>query len=259
MSKSYKFEHLVKYDNALNSIPLGKLTSREKDLFFSICVKAKNQGTNIIEITYDELREMSNYTTGSKDAMFNDLIEAYDKLKALDIKYEKDGKFIGVPFNMFEIYIVDGNNEKLTIQVSEHFKYILNDWELGFFTTFELQEFVTLRGRYTRDLYRLLKQYKSTGMYIVKVKEFRELLDIPKSFKMSKIDSRVLKPSIRELEPYFEDLKVEKIKAKKGNRIETFKFTFKKQVNSNIIDAEYQEQDETLMKYVEENTMKGRE
>lgn len=257
MSKSYKFKHLVKYDNALNSLPLGKLTSREKDLFFSICLKAKNQGTNIIEITYDELSKMSNYTTRNKDAMFNDLIEAYDKLKSLDIKYEKNGKFIGVPFNMFEIYVVDSNNEKLTIQVSEHFKYILNGWELGFFTTFELKEFVTLRGKYTRDLYRLLKQYKSTGLYIVKVKEFRELLDIPKSFKMSKIDSRVLTPSIDELKPYFEDLKVEKIKAKKGNKIETLKFTFKKQRNSKVIDADYQEHDEELMRYIEENTAKG--
>jgi len=55
---------------------------------------------------------------------------------------------------------------------------------------------------------------------------FRELLDIPKSYQMFNIDQRILNPALKELNGYFKDLKLEKIKAKKGNKIEKLKFTF---------------------------------
>ena len=43
---------------------------------------------------------------------------------------------------------------------------------------------------------------------------------------MYNIDQRVLKPSLNELSNYFNDLKVEKIKVKKGNKIDKLQFTF---------------------------------
>ncbi|HAQ3033056.1 TPA: replication initiation protein, partial [Enterococcus faecium] len=39
-------------------------------------------------------------------------------------------------------------------------------------------------------------------------------------------DQKVLNPALRELKKYFNDLKVTKIKAKKGNKIAKLEFTF---------------------------------
>ncbi|KAA6483163.1 RepB family plasmid replication initiator protein, partial [Helicobacter pylori] len=55
------------------------------------------------------------------------------------------------------------------------------------------------RGKYAKTLYRLLKQYKSTGILSVEWSQFRELLDIPKDYTMPNIDKFVLKIALKEL------------------------------------------------------------
>ena len=69
-------------------------------------------------------------------------------------------------------------------------------------------------------------QYRSTGYYVVRIEDFRERMDIPDNYQMGNIDQKVLQPALRELQNYFNDLKVKKIKAKKGNKIAKLEFTF---------------------------------
>ncbi len=56
-----------------------------------------------------------------------------------------------------------------------------------------------MRGKYAKTLYRLLKQYKSTGILSVEWSQFRELLDIPRDYDMRSIDNFVLKIALKEL------------------------------------------------------------
>lgn len=74
-------------------------------------------------------------------------------------------------------------------------------------------------------MYRLLKQFSSTGLF--KINDFRNILDIPKSYAMSDIDKRVLAPIKNELSEFFEPLEIKKIKARKGNRIAMIEIRFK--------------------------------
>jgi len=61
----------------------------------------------------------------------------------------------------------------------------------------------------------------------VRIEDFKERMDIPESYRqMGQIDQKVLQPALRELQNYFSDLKVAKIKAKKGNKIAKLEFTF---------------------------------
>ena len=61
--------------------------------------------------------------------------------------------------------------------------------------------------------------------------KFKLLLDMPTSYKSCHIDRLVLKPILEQLSPYFEDLKVKKIKSKKrGNPVLAYEFTWKKEV-----------------------------
>ncbi len=75
-------------------------------------------------------------------------------------------------------------------------------------------------------MFRLLKQYKHTGYMKIKIEDFRERLDIPESYRMSNINQFVLTPIIKELSPIFNNLNINKIKAKKGRKIEWLEFTF---------------------------------
>ena len=63
-------------------------------------------------------------------------------------------------------------------------------------------------------MYRLLKQFRTTGYYKITVEEFRRLLDIPKNYRMSEIDKKVLMHIKKELPNYFKKLEIKKSKNK---------------------------------------------
>ena len=56
--------------------------------------------------------------------------------------------------------------------------------------------------------------------------DFKNRLNIPKTYQMNDITKRVLKPIINELSSIFNNLNINKIKAKKGRKIECLEFTF---------------------------------
>lgn len=55
--------------------------------------------------------------------------------------------------------------KKLEIEVNPKFEYIVNELTKNF-TGFKLEEFIALSGKYTKTLYRLLKQFRKTGKRI---------------------------------------------------------------------------------------------
>ena len=83
-----------------------------------------------------------------------------------------------------------------------------------------------LKSTYAKNMFRMLKQYKHSGYMKIRVEDFRERLDIPHSYRMSNINQFVLTPIIRELSTIFNNLKINKIKAKKGRKIEWLEFIF---------------------------------
>ncbi|MDU5577632.1 MAG: RepB family plasmid replication initiator protein, partial [Pseudomonas aeruginosa] len=78
----------------------------------------------------------------------------------------------------------------------------------------------------SKHMFRILKQYKHTGYVKIKIDDFRERLDIPNSYRMTNINQKVLAPIIKELGFIFNNLNINKIKAKKGRKIEWLEFTF---------------------------------
>ncbi|MGL2606722.1 replication initiation protein, partial [Helicobacter pylori] len=104
-------------------------------------------------------------------------------------------------FKQFEIRIHKPTQtiEYLDVQLNDNYQYLLNNLGMGQYTSFNLLEFQRVRGKYAKTLYRLLKQYKSTGILSVEWSQFRELLDIPKDYDMRSIDNFVLKIALKEL------------------------------------------------------------
>ncbi len=129
--------------------------------------------------------------------------------------------------------------ESIEIQVNPRFEYILNQLTANF-TSFELAEFIALSGKYTKTLYRLLKQYRSTGKAYFEWEEFCRIMDIPKNYRQIDIDQRILKPAIKELSKErnlfdqvrvpFKNLAYEKEKTAgrgQGGKVSGITFTFK--------------------------------
>ena len=56
-----------------------------------------------------------------------------------------------------------------------------------------------LTGKYTKRLYMLLIQFKLKGFFKMKYNQFKELMEIPETYKPHHIDQKVLNPAIEEL------------------------------------------------------------
>ena len=114
---------------------------------------------------------------------------------------------------------VKGNHKKINaLELAEEEKKKLT----GMMTTFLSDE---IKGKYSQRLMDLLMQYQGSGLFIMRWEEFKELLEIPKSYQSCNIDQQVLNPSKKELIKI--GLKITKIeKVKKGRSIETIKIKF---------------------------------
>ncbi|ELU3200567.1 replication initiation protein, partial [Campylobacter jejuni] len=152
------------------------------------------------------------------------------------ISYQKDERTI-YNFVCFEEANIIADEVHITLQ-SRFYDMIINK-KFGF-TAFELAEFAELSGKYTKTLYRLLKQFRTTGKAYFEWEEFCRIMKIPENYRQIDIDQRILKPAIKELSKErnlfdqirvpFKNLAYEKEKTAgrgRGGKVSGISFTFK--------------------------------
>ena len=221
----------LKYHNHFNSISLKNFNSIELNLLMAICSQIRDKGIDEITLNFSELKNMVKYKHRGNVRFVKDLEQIYKKLITLSIRIET--KEVIDNFVLFTRYRIIKEDQTVTIKVNEDFKYLLNNL-VKKFTQFELEEFIHLKSNYSKEIYRRLKQFKSTGFWKIKIDDFKELLNIPGKYRMSDIDKYVLKISRSELENHFKNFEI--IKIKKGRKIEyiEFKFTPEKKYKEKI-------------------------
>ena len=143
----------------------------------------------------------------------------------LEITYRREDEDVIEFFVLFNHFKIHKTEKYLEISTNPDLKFVLNDITRNF-TKFELKELTNLKSSYSKTMFRLLKQYKHTGYLKLSMEDFRTRLDVSKSYQMCDITKRVLKPIINELSSIFNNLNINKIKAKKGRKIEWLEFTF---------------------------------
>lgn len=226
---------VVRYNNGFNTVPLRKFSPVEMDLFWSICSKMKRKGTDELTFDFESFKSIANYDRREKESFYFALKSTWEKMKSLSYKFEDSTYFEDLV--LFQRFVIDKENEKVILQASNRFEFILNNISKNF-TRFELETMTKLSSTYTKELYRQLMAHKDlsdgTGAWYVKVDDFRKVLSIPDSYRMSDIDRQILNTAKKEFtliqengRPLFEYFRVEKVKAKKGNRISSFKIYFK--------------------------------
>ena len=76
----------VVYKNEMNLVPLRNFNTVEIDIFFSLCNKLKEKGEDKIKISFNELKELSNFNKNEKHlTLFVSYLEkVYDKMLKLN-------------------------------------------------------------------------------------------------------------------------------------------------------------------------------
>jgi plasmid replication initiation protein len=221
----YMSGETVVYHNDMNLVPLRNFTPVELDLLFAMCNKLKEQEDSVLRINFKDLKQLSNYDTNTRNIkrFVSDLQRVYDKMLTITYTLETPNKI--KRFVLFHTYEIDKENRYIEISTSKDLKYILNNITNNF-TKFELEEFSKLKSSYSKNMYRLLKQYKHTGYFKIKMDDFKSRLDVPDSYRMTNITQKILKPISDELRYIFPNLQINKIKAHKGRKIAYIEFVF---------------------------------
>lgn len=269
-------KEIVKYHNNLNSLSFGSLGELGQNLFFSILAKLKDKADKEVIFTADELNSFVKERNLTNKELFIECNKLKYNIFKMDFKSIKknDDNSLDIGYhNIFKSFFL-----RVTATESEQYahlpsSYVPKEWELpqdvkfikfkflrvqineGFdylvkeltkhFTRFELAEFIAISGKYTKTLYRLLKQYRQTGKRIFEWQEFAELMDIPADYRQTDIDQFILKPALKELTKErtlfdqaripFENLTYTKLnknkkKCNKGDRVRHILFEWKPEV-----------------------------
>ena len=228
---------IVKYDNDFNTVGLRGFTAEELDLLMTILHRVKNKKIEEIKFSYYDLKQLIKSEKRPTVEQFSkSIMNINKKLLALNFTLLENDEII--QFALFKEFRTSPKKQILTVSVSERFKFLLNDFDPGKWTRFELEEFVTLKSSYTKEFYRRMKQFRSTGFWKCSIEEFRNLLDIPEKYRITDIDAWVLKPIQRELGEKY-DLKIIKKYGFSGgrgrSRVVGFEFRFSPEKKGDIV------------------------
>lgn len=225
-----RFE-ITKYHNDFNRVGLRGFTAEELNLLMTILHKLKNNDTKTLNFEFFELKDLIKLDKNMTVKEFAKAIMNVNK-KLLALNFTITTEDLIIQFALFQEFVIDLKTQNLRIAVSERFKFLLNDFEPGQWTRFELEEFVDLKSSYTKEFYRRMKQFRSTGVWKVSIDDFKRLLDIPVNYRMCDIDVKVLKPIENELKKKYQ-LKIRKEYGKAGlrgrSKVTGFIFTFLKE------------------------------
>lgn len=117
------------------------------------------------------------------------------------------------------------HKKNLTVQELEHYDNVIKE-KSKYLVLLKKADILGIKGKYNKRLYSLLIQFKKTGKYSTTWNKFKEMLEVPISYKAGDIDRSVLNPSKEEL------LKVgiyitQINKIKKGRSINKIEILFK--------------------------------
>ncbi len=243
---------VVRYSNDLNKINLSSLKEQEQNLLFEILLRINDHGTAPMSFTVMQLKNMifKNNTLSEVTSLVKSLKDHFFSLNFTQLLDDGEREVYRT-MNLFSVMEIEidkktKNLKMLTLQVAEPFAYIINELT-GNFTRFELAEFVMLQSKYSKTLFRLLKQYRTSGWAQFNWEDFLVLMGIPKSYQISDIEKRILKPVVKELNwdggqadmfkdlsshgvdhPAFRNLVYEKVRSKsgKGRKVIAIRFMF---------------------------------
>lgn len=219
---------IVKHHSELNTIPLRSFTAVEMNLFFSIVSRMRDKNNQVVRFTFPQLKELSNYKATANKNFLNDLRSTYTKLIRLNFGRTSKSGLRFEAFVMFTDFDINGDAEEPYVDIKLHEKALPLLNELDSWVRYSLQQFNQLQSSYSKTMFRLLKQFRTTGYAYFTKEDLHELLDIPTSYNQGTIDQRVFSPIRKELTPLFRGLTIKKKYGKgRGKPVVGYQFSFK--------------------------------
>ena len=236
--------NIVKYDNEFNMTrEFNKLSQIEQDIFFSITSEFTKTKSRSVIMTPKVIRSKAKLDKTYRPSEIIKFIDCVSKkLSQITFSVRKDNKrILG---SLFSLFIIDEITGETEVKLNSDFLNYFADIPISF-TQFELEQFVLLKSKYSKILFRYLMDLKnfthnsnSEGYKYWKIDfdDFKKLMSFPKSYKSSVILD-VLEKSVEEISNtiYFKDLKVSREYGKgRGRPIKNLLFTYQLQKQAQL-------------------------
>ena len=230
-------DKIVKYNNELNKLNMGSLKEKELELFYAICVKLRDRGTDEIVLDITDFKNEFYISNKIDKKRFREYIKSVQS-KFLNMQFvlETEKKIeMGVFFTTFT---TDLETNQMIIRINKPYAYILNDL-VEYYTKFSFLEYQSLKSKYSKIIMPRLSQWNSIRKKEFLKDELFNILGITEAYKndLSSFNKRVLKPITDELKNVFHNLKIQPIK--KRNKIYSYLFTWsdKNKNENNVIEV----------------------
>ena len=143
------------------------------------------------------------------------------------LKIEIPSLFIPFLFYKHDIHIIDKAKKKEPLTIKE-----LDYWDNELkhkkkeILLLEDAQIKGISGKYAKRLYMLLKQFESTGYFIMDIEQFRDVLEVPKAYTLGTLNRDIIKKCKIELERKKIYVFPEDIKGKGRRKIEKIEIYF---------------------------------
>lgn len=257
MKPSNEVREIVVYDNTFNKTNLTFLTQAQSHVLMAVLSKMgdniDDEGRFVSDYTFKEIRRM----TGMKELYASRLSKILNELLKTKVEFFEDGKTHNG--NLFLNCIANNKSSvKITLSIDMTKKLLLNK---NGYTILELNEYMALKSKYAKELYRLLRQFRHTGKLMIKKEDFLKMLLPPKTYDEYEFIRKILITAIEENKKHFKNLKMTNF-TKNGNGLPSACiFTFekherekdKKEKSTDKNLGNYSDEEIDLIKYIMEN------
>ncbi len=154
----------LKYGNEINTFTFTNFTAQDFNLFFVVCWHIKEKKSKELTLSFDELKEFMPMKIKNNKKFYEEIVKFGNKLMIIVASKEtidESNQKRNVGKN-FLTYAETSEKEKtLSIVVSDMAYDML--FYTNYFTKFDLNEFCSIQNKYTKTLFRLLKQYENVN------------------------------------------------------------------------------------------------
>lgn len=194
-----------------------ELNEFENNIFLALISLKKFSKSQMIKFSSEDMRELINYCQNIGKQGFAEKVEkALRKILQIKVSIKDEDKYMYY-INMLDSIAYYTDDLEFNVFVNAKFNQlsIKFDW----WNKTILEEYSSIHSKYSKKLYLILKQSQNRGNLQLTYPKFEELIGFPESYKTWHVYQRIIQPALRDLAPFFKNLKcVRNYDSRDGNR-----------------------------------------
>ena len=223
--------YFIRYDNNINSFFPTGLTKLEMNAFMYILSRFYENPEDEVTIPYRTIRDIIKYNPKRTSRDLDDVLAGLC-IKISKVSYSTATDNEESDFSLFSSFTRNWYERELNVAINPRAKALLSVSK-GY-TQFDIREFISLKSKAAKYIFINLKQFRSTGIWHIRVEDFKARLGAC-GYSNNNCIQKLVNPAIEELtnKNIFSDLKVKVERSSAhGSPVTALLFIFKSEGTS---------------------------